>query len=1266
MEGEATVLVPEAFDTLSQKLIISYEAMDILMEGLISVKNRVIENKLKWVSNKFTWYRKGILVDSNNSFFGSTRVVLTFVSTSWRHPWDPVLKVILRRASAMANTTPLVTTVTKPAINPVEANSTPRVNIHEFCEEHYEDILPIIMKKVRHDRRKDVHTRLDFGEDPRERIREDSYYTNTRARAIEPGWMKVQDRLKYGNRHVLDQLGRRDKALLTGLRMPRSTKESYGNSFPHSYRDGSHHHHMKRKRDKSPQSSVSRSDSSDRKHQKSRRHQPTDEDDLKRPWMCEEENPFTPRICNFESLQKTRMPNNVKTYDGTGDPEDHVKVFQAAAQGAPECMRISGFMHGVNNPELTKRLNEHVPKTMEEMMITTTAFIRGEAAAASKKKGHVSWKPQDESKRHSVDKRTPKEILATEASKFQPLPPMVTPVEKRSSNKFCDFHNDKGHSIDECMQLKKQIEELVRAGKLSHLIKEIKQGRDQSKARKKETTVKDKPTTIYMVEEKTCPTNFTVALHPDFPDQKVVIEGSLSDKRRTELCLVLKKNLDIFTWQPSDMTKVPRSVAEHRLNIREGYSPVRQKKRGQAPERAKAIQAEVQKLVEAGIMREVYYHDWLSNPVMVKRYDESWRMCVDFTDLNKACTQDCYPLSEIDWKLESLCGYPFKCFLDAYKGYHQIQLAEADEEKTAFHTGQGVYCYTKMPFGLKNAGATYQRLMDKAFEGEHNITYRPRTSVKGQIQVGFLIEMSGDASQAGPSTVTHEEQWTLFIDGSSCVDGSGAWLILTNPEGVEFTYALRFQFAASNNESKYEALVAGLRIATQMRVKNVQVNVDSKLIANQVLGTYAANEDNMIKYLEIVKGLILGFTTFSISQVPRSKNKKTDALSKIVSTSFVHLSKQLVDCLKEGILLGDEKEARKLRLKAEQYELMKWVLYRRSFLTPWLRCVGPLQVDYVMRKIYEGSCSMHAGPRSVVAKAIRLGYYWPTMHKDARDMIRKYSDCPFPKGPGKVKFLIVAMDYFTKWIEAKAVATITSGQVRKFVWDNIVCRFGISGEIISDNGKQFADNPFKDWCDKLNITQRFASVKHPQSNGLVERANQSLGEGIKAHLGEGNKNWVEELPHVLWAHRTMIKSSHGDTSFSLTYGTEAVIPTEIGMPTYRTAAVDVVNNDEKLRLNLDLLEERRERAAVRKARTKSKMMKYYNARVHGVTFRPGDFVYCSNDASHAIAGGKLGPKWEGPYEVTEALGNEAYKLRSTDGTVLPRTWNVSNLKRCYL
>ncbi|GKF47012.1 reverse transcriptase domain-containing protein [Tanacetum coccineum] len=167
----------------------------------------------------------------------------------------------------------------------------------------------------------------------------------------------------------------------------------------------------------------------------------------------------------------------------------------------------------------------------------------------------------------------------------------------------------------------------------------------------------------------------------------------------------------------------------------------------------------------------------------------------------------------------------------------------------------------------------------------------------------------------------------------------------------------------------------------------------------------------------------------------------------------------------EGILLEEKKKARALRLKAVRYAVINETLYKKSFLRPWLRCVGPLQANYILREIHEGSCSMYFGPRSMVAKALRSGYYWPTMHTDARNLIRECIDCrvyrpvprnpqeklrpimslwpfykwgidiagPFPEGPSKVKFLIVAMDYFTKWIEEKPVATITGAQVKKFI-----------------------------------------------------------------------------------------------------------------------------------------------------------------------------------------------------------------------------------------
>ncbi|GJY98430.1 reverse transcriptase domain-containing protein [Tanacetum coccineum] len=209
-----------------------------------------------------------------------------------------------------------------------------------------------------------------------------------------------------------------------------------------------------------------------------------------------------------------------------------------------------------------------------------------------------------------------------------------------------------------------------------------------------------------------------VAINPEHPEQTVMIGSDLTEKTKSKLCNLLQRSLDIFAWTPTDMTGVPRQIAEHRLNVRKGCQPVRQKKRGQAAERNVAINDEVSKLVTAGIMREVHYHDWLSNPVMVKKSDNSWRMCVDFKDLNKACPKDGYPLPEIDWKVESLCGFPFKCFLDAYKGYHQIQMAEEDEERPTFNYNQGMFCYTEMPFGLRNVGATYQWLVDKTFHGQ--------------------------------------------------------------------------------------------------------------------------------------------------------------------------------------------------------------------------------------------------------------------------------------------------------------------------------------------------------------------------------------------------------------------------------------------------------------------------------------------------------------------------------------------------------------------
>nr|GEX20449.1 reverse transcriptase domain-containing protein [Tanacetum cinerariifolium] len=223
-------------------------------------------------------------------------------------------------------------------------------------------------------------------------------------------------------------------------------------------------------------------------------------------------------------------------------------------------------------------------------------------------------------------------------------------------------------------------------------------------------------------------------------------------------------------------------------------------------------------------------------------------------------------------------------------------------------------------------------------------------------------------------------------------------------------------------------------------------------------------------------------------------------------------------------LHAERKKARAVRLNSRRYAIINGVLYKKSFFELWLQCVGPLQANYVLREIHEASCSMHAGPRSVVANAIRTGYYWPTMHKDARKVIRECKDC----------------------------------QVHHL-------------------SKQ------KPWR---------------RDKGTIGQKKQGLDRRNPARL--------------------------------------------IGIP------------------------KKIEKATIRVARSKAKMEKYYNFKVRNTSFKLGDLVYRNNDVSHAEDGGKLGPKWEGPYEVTKALGKGAYKLRDRNGNLFPRTWNVCNLKKCYV
>ena len=208
----------------------------------------------------------------------------------------------------------------------------------------------------------------------------------------------------------------------------------------------------------------------------------------------------------------------------------------------------------------------------------------------------------------------------------------------------------------------------------------------------------------------------------DDPEHLAYIGSKLAEDLKSPLTRFLRRNKDVFAWKQTDMGGIDPTVITHRLNVSPSFKPVKQKRRSFAPERQKAINEEVGKLFQAGAIREVEYPKWLANVVLVKKTNDKWRLCIDFTDVNRACPKDSFPLPRIDLIVDATTGHELLSFMDAFFGYNQISMDPDDQEKTSFVTAQGTYCYSVMPFGLKNAGATYQRLVNKIFQKQIGTT----------------------------------------------------------------------------------------------------------------------------------------------------------------------------------------------------------------------------------------------------------------------------------------------------------------------------------------------------------------------------------------------------------------------------------------------------------------------------------------------------------------------------------------------------------------
>uniref|UniRef100_A0A2N9FR62 Uncharacterized protein n=1 Tax=Fagus sylvatica TaxID=28930 RepID=A0A2N9FR62_FAGSY len=908
-----------------------------------------------------------------------------------------------------------------------------------------------------------------------------------------------------------------------------------------------------------------------------------------------------------------------------------------------------------------------------------------------------------------------------------------------------------------------------------------------------------------------------VHFDPSEPELHFQVGINLSLFDKDELVTLLQEFRDVFAWSVYDAPGVSPSLACHSLAIPLDAKPVQQRRRKLPPERSDIIMEEVQKLLAAEAIRPVLYPTWLSNTVVVQKKNGKWRVCVDFTDLNKVCPKDHFPLPRIDQLVDSAAGHDRMSFLDAFQGYHQIPMTLSDQEKTAFITPRGAYCYKVMPFGLKNAGATYQRMMTTMFGNQigktvevyiddmlvksarkedhlahlrevfeilrrdglrlnaskclfgvrsgkflgHIISSRGIEANPDQISalvsleepkntkqvqrltgmvaaLGRFISRSADkcrpffqllrkkrnflwdeacsaafqelkAYLASPpclsipspgeplylylavsehavsavlvretpdcqrpiffisKTMTEAESRYLPLEKAAlalvraakklpqyfqattvtvltdlplkallqCSDFSGRitrWGVQLGSLGVEYKprisikgqvladFVAEFQGKdsepepTSNRGLETTLVPAEWKVVCRWCIKchGIRSRGSANLPGRIACGAgreYQARDERMASYLRAVKNSLSAFEFIQVEQIGREHNSHADILAKLATAKETDMERTvtveildspssqnvesdvlnitrpaaswmdpLVAYLQNNQLPEDQKEADIVKRKAPGYWLSKeGSLYKRSFSGPYLLCVHPDLVNNLLYEIHEGICGSHTGGRSLAHRAMSQGYWWPYMQSDAVRYVRACDKCqrfapkihqparelnplsspwpfaqwgidivgPLPRAPGNKKFLIVATDYFTKWVEAEPLAHIRDTDAKRFFWRNVVTRFGIPRAVISDNGTQFEGKVFKGFCSELGIKNFFSTPGYPQANGQAEVSNKVILDGIKKRLEEAKGKWVEELPSVLWTHRTTHRRSTGETPFALAYGVEAVIPLEV-------------------------------------------------------------------------------------------------------------------------
>uniref|UniRef100_A0A2N9EQ76 Integrase catalytic domain-containing protein n=1 Tax=Fagus sylvatica TaxID=28930 RepID=A0A2N9EQ76_FAGSY len=783
--------------------------------------------------------------------------------------------------------------------------------------------------------------------------------------------------------------------------------------------------------------------------------------------------------------------------------------------------------------------------------------------------------------------------------------------------------------------------------------------------------------------------------------REVKIGTRCAAEQKEALIALLREFHEIFAWSYQDMPGLDTDIVVHKIPLKPECKPVKQALRRMKPEVILKIKEEVEKQLKAGFLSTVTYSDWVANIVPVPKKDGKVRMCVDYRDLNRASPKDNFPLPHIDTLVDNTATNVVFSFMDGFSGYNQIKMAEEDKSKTAFVTHWGTFVYDVMPFGLKNAGATYQRAMRlkkyqlrlnpnkcafgvtsgkllgfivsgrgieidpakvqairsmpaprtekeiRSFLGRinyiarfiaqltatceplfktspHSIPHSPRSihglhvgttrrdweersrqstilarSSRSQETRYLLVEKDvlrtglglqeaetvhallhhlvgipdgPDQNSQDEDVMTVDEdnhgRWKLYFDGAANAVGSGIGAVLVSPKGQQTPIAVKLGFDCTNNMTEYEACIVGLQAA---------------------LG---------------IRRLVPKFKYVTFTYTPRAHNHFADALATLASliklaegddVRPLRIETRDIPGILEYPSRATENEKKYIRRMAFQFFLSGEILYKRTHDATLLRCVDAEEANRHVQTCHK--CQMYQNSKNAPPQYLHtMASPWP-FSAWGMDVIGAIT----PKASNGHEFILVAIDYFTKWVEACSFKNVT--QVA-------VTRYASSSRFQHHNSAPY----------------------RPKMNGAVEAANKNVKK-ILSKMTETYKDWHEHLPYALCAYRTSVRTSVGATPYSLVYGMEAVLPVEVEIPSLRILSQTQLGRS---RMGPSPLYQRRiERAYNKKARPR--------------TFQPGDLVLKKRNMALSDPRGKFAPSYEGPYVVKKAFSGGAIILADMDG-----------------